>query len=125
MFALKHPSGAEETGGCGGVCDTLEPLEFRRVGTRSLRIRVTLESRIEFEAMQQRKPRHTEPLAPDLRAELGALLGRETARGLSRQWGVSRGVLRRAALGEGVTPMAGRYLASRLRGSLTPSPRAA
>ncbi len=62
------------------------------------------------------RPRRTEPLAPEHRAELVRLLSQGSRRALARAWGVSPGVLRRAAAGEGVTPMARRFLAERVSG---------
>lgn len=75
--------------------------------------------------MQQRKPRHTEPLAPSVRAQLGQLLTLGSVRGFAREWGVSRGVLQRAVAGEGVTPMTRRFLADRVRGAARSVARAA
>jgi len=66
----------------------------------------------------RRKPRHTETLAPNVRAQLGQLLTLDTASGLARAWGVSRGVIRRAVDGVGVTPMTRRYIAGRVRGAV-------
>jgi hypothetical protein len=118
MFTIGRHRHTEEPGYVGGCGISAEPQEFRGFDRQCLRIRVGYTSAGRLRTtMQQRKPRHTEPLAPDLRAQLGALLGRTPARALSRQWGVSRGVLQRAVRGEGVTPMAGRYLTVRVLGA--------
>ncbi len=113
----RGPAPRRRNGACGWVWDTREP-----AGVPTGCAEVCQEDAQELKSAEnrtmRRKPRHTETLAPSVRAQLGQLLTIDSVRGLARAWGVSRGVIRRAVDGVGVTPMTRRYLAGRVRGAV-------